>query len=432
MNPGLTLPGDDSALTFSLVFAVALCLSVALRLWLCTRQIRHVARHRDQVPEAFAERISLQAHQRAAAYTVGRVRLSMIEAMTHAAWLIVLTMLGGLQWLMAASAFVLPESWDAWRGALLLVIVLMLGGLIDLPFDWWRQFHLEERFGFNRMTPRLFVADLGRSLLLGALLGLPLLAAVLTVMGHSGSNWWLWTWFIWTGFNVMVLLIFPGFIAPLFNRFEPLPEGAVRQRVEALLARTGFAARGLFVMDGSKRSAHGNAYFTGFGAARRIVFYDTLIQQLNPDEIEAVLAHELGHFRLHHLRRRLITMVGGSFLMLALLGWLSAQPWFHAGLGMTPDLALRDAATLLGFLLAAPVFLSLLAPLASWLSRRDEFAADAFAARLTQPQALIDALLKLYRDNAATLTPDPLYSAVHDSHPPAPQRIGHLQSILRG
>lgn len=418
-------------MAFSLLFAVALCLSMALRSWLCGRQIRHVARHRDQVPEPFADRISLYAHQRAATYTVARVRLAMLEALTHAVWLIGLTLLGGLQWLIAASALLLPESWDAWRGALLVIVVLILGGLIDLPFTWWRQFHLEERFGFNRMTRRLFVADLARSLLLGAVLGLPLLAAVLAVMGSTGSTWWLWTWLIWTGFNLFVLLVFPGFIAPLFNRFEPLPEGSIRERVQSLLDRTGFRARGLFVMDGSRRSGHGNAYFTGFGGARRIVFYDTLIAQLDADEIEAVLAHELGHFRLRHLQRRLIMMAAGSFAALALLGWLSVQPWFHAGLGMAPDQSVRDAATLLGFMLAAPVFFSLLGPLASWLSRRDEFAADAFAARLTRPEALASALIKLYRDNAATLTPDPLYSAVHDSHPAAPQRIRRLLAPSR-
>ena len=410
----------------SLLFAVAIGLSVALRLWLCSRQIRHVAQHRDEVPEPFADRISLYAHQRAAAYTISRVRLSMLESLTHAAWLIGLTLLGGLQWLIAWSAILLPESWDAWRGALLVVIVLTLGGLIDLPFAWWRQFHLEERFGFNRMTRRLFIADLMRSLLLAAVLGLPLLAAVLAVMEGTGSAWWLWTWLIWTGFNLFVLLVFPGFIAPLFNRFEPMPEGPIRERVQSLLERTGFRAKGLFVMDGSRRSGHGNAYFTGFGGARRIVFYDTLIAQLDADEIEAVLAHELGHFRLHHLQRRLVMMVAGSFAALGLLGWLSVQPWFHAGLGMSPDQGVRDAATLLGFMLAAPVFFSLLGPLASWLSRRDEFAADAFAARLTRPEALASALIKLYRDNAATLTPDPLYSTVHDSHPAAPQRIRRL------
>jgi len=418
--------GDTSALVFSVLFLVFLAASFMLRLWLSVRQSRHVMRHREQVPAPFDVAISLHAHQRAAAYTVARLRLAMWESLAQVAWLIGLTMLGGLQWLIALTAL-LPSDWDSLRGPLLVCSVLIIGALVDLPFAWWRQFHLEERFGFNRMTRRLFMTDLTRSILVSAVLGLPLLFAVLAVMDAAGSLWWLWAWAIWVAFNVIVLLVFPAFIAPLFNRFEPLPDGVVRDRVEALLARTRFSAKGLFVMDGSRRSAHGNAYFTGFGRARRMVFFDTLLNQLDADEIEAVLAHELGHFKLKHLQKRLVAMTLGSLIALALLGWLSGQPWFYLGLGAAPDQAVRSATALVLFMLAAPVFLFPLGPVTSALSRRDEFAADAFAAQLARPEALASALTKLYRDNAATLTSDPLYSALNDSHPPALQRIARLQ-----
>ena len=418
------LPGNAS-LVFTLLFLSALVVSTLLRLWLAARQVRHVAAHRSSVPAAFAERISLASHQRAADYSAARVGLGIIEMLAQAAWLIVLTLMGGLQAMIAIGAL-LPESFDWLRPLLLLAMLAIAGSLIDLPFAWWRQFRLEQRFGFNRMTPRLFVADLLKGALVMAVLGLPLAAAVLALMEAAGPLWWLWAWCVWIGFNITVLLVYPTLIAPLFNRFEPLPEGPVRERVEQLLARTGFAAGGLFVMDGSRRSAHGNAYFTGFGRSRRIVFFDTLLRQLSPDEIEAVLAHELGHFRLRHLVRRLVTMSLISLAALALLGWLSGQTWFYEGLGASPDAVTRNACALVLFMLTVPVFGFLFAPLASWLSRRDEFAADAWAASITGAQPLVDALLKLYQDNAATLTPDSLYSAVYDSHPPAPQRIGRL------
>jgi STE24 endopeptidase len=425
--PPLTPQDEAQSIAFSLLFLCMLLLSLALKLWLSMRQIRHVARHRDQVPEPFAPSISLHAHQRAAAYTVARIRLSLLEAMAQAGGLVVLTMLGGLQGLIVLGAL-LPESWDGWRGPILVLSVLLVSSLIDVPFAWWRQFHLEERFGFNRMTRRLFVADLLRSTLVGLVLGLPLLIAVLAVMGAAGSLWWLWAWGLWMGFNLFVLWVFPGVVAPLFNRFEPLPEGPVRERVQGLLKRVGFAARGLFVMDGSRRSAHGNAYFTGFDKARRIVFFDTLLAQLDENEIEAVLAHELGHFKLRHLQRRLLTLSGGSLLGLALLGWLSEQAWFFAGLGTAPDRAVIDATALVLFMLVAPVFFFLLGPLSHYFSRRDEFAADAFAVQHADRAALIAALTKLYRDNAAPLSSDPLYSAAHDSHPPASERIARLST----
>lgn len=412
---------------FTVLFLACLAASFLVKLWLSVRQSRHVLRHREQVPAPFEAAISLHAHQRAAAYTVARLNLAAWEALAQAAWLVGLTMLGGLQWLITLTAL-LPVEWDNWRGPILVCSVLLIGGLIDLPFAWWRQFHLEERFGFNRMTRRLFITDMLRSILVGAALGLPLLFAVLAVMDAAGSLWWLWAWAIWIGFNIFAMFAFPAFIAPLFNRFEPLPQGPVRERVEALLARAGFSAKGLFVMDGSRRSAHGNAYFTGFGRTRRIVFFDTLLNQLDADEIEAVLAHELGHFRLKHLQRRLLAMSLGSLAALALLGWLADQPWFYLGLGASPDQAVRSATALVLFLIAAPVFMFPIGPVASALSRRDEFAADAFAAQLTRPEALVSALTKLYRDNAAPLTSDRLYSALNDSHPPAMQRIARLQS----
>jgi STE24 endopeptidase len=427
----LSSGAEASALMFSGVFVGCLALSLVFRLWLMMRQSRHVARHRHVVPAAFAQSISLSAHQRAAAYTEARLRLALLEAFVQAAWLIVLTMMGGLQWLISVTAL-LPPGWDLTRSVVLMSAVLIVGGLIDLPFAWWRQFRLEERFGFNRMTPGLFLADLIKSTLIGAVLGLPLLVAILAVMDAAGSTWWIWAWLIWITFNVVVLLVFPTFIAPLFNRFEPLPEGAVRDRVQALLVRTGFSARGLFVMDGSRRSAHGNAYFTGFGRARRIVFFDTLLNQLDADEIEAVLAHELGHFRLRHLQKRLLMLSLGSFLALAALGWLAQQPWFYLGLGIVPDQAVLNACALILFMIVAPVFLFPMGPVASALSRRDEFAADAFAAQATRAEALASALTKLYRDNAAPLSSDPIYSAMHDSHPPALQRISQLLATAHG
>ena len=418
-------PSGAASVAFTLLFLSALIVSTLLRLWLAARQVRHVARHRESVPPAFADRITLAQHQRAADYTAARVHLGILEMLTQAAWLTILTVLGGLQFFIAASAL-LPETLDWMRPLLLLVLVSVSSALIDLPFAWWRQFRLEQRFGFNRMTPALFIADTLKNALIMMVLGLPLAAAVLALMSAAGPLWWLWAWCVWMGFNVLVLLVYPTLIAPLFNRFEPMPQGVIRERVEQLLARTGFAAGGLFVMDGSRRSAHGNAYFTGFGRSRRIVFFDTLLNQLSADEVEAVLAHELGHFRLKHLVKRLIMMSAASLGALALLGWLSEQIWFYEGLGTSPDAVTRHACALLLFMLVVPVFGFLLAPLGSWLSRRDEFAADAWAAALTGPQPLVDALLKLYQDNAATLTPDPLYSAVYDSHPPAPQRIGRL------
>jgi STE24 endopeptidase len=426
-----SLTSGSPALLFTLAFVTALLVSVLTRLWLSTRQARHVARHRDAVPAQFAERIPLSAHRRAADYTVARVRLGLVETIAGAAMLVALTLLGGIAWVADVLRTLLPDA-PFWRQVLLVGAVGAIGGAVDLPLAAYRQFGLEKRFGFNRMTPGLFIADLVKGTLLAVALGGPLLIAVLWLMERAGDRWWLWAWAVWVVFNLAVLVLYPTVIAPLFNRFVPLEPGPVRERVERLLARCGFASKGLFVMDGSRRSAHGNAYFTGFGRGKRIVFFDTLLARLDADEIEAVLAHELGHFTHRHILKRIVVSFAMSLAGLWLLGWLSRQPWFYQGLGVTPQPgdALGGIALLL-FFLALPVFTFLLQPLGSWMSRRHEFEADAFAARQSNAADLSRALVKLYEDNAATLTPDPVHSAFYDSHPPAALRLARLAALGR-
>jgi STE24 endopeptidase len=414
------------SLVLTLTFSAALLASVGTRLWLASRQVRHVASHRDSVPAQFAERIPLSAHQRAADYTVARVRLGVVDTLLGAVVLLGFTLFGGLQWLLDALRELMPAA-DFWRQMALVAAVVAISSIVELPIAVYRQFVLEKRFGFSRMTVGLFAADLLKGTLVTAALGLPLLAAVLVLMETAGGLWWLWVWAVWIVFNVAVLVLFPTVIAPLFNKFQPLEPGPVRDRVEALLARCGFASKGLFVMDGSRRSSHGNAYFTGFGRAKRIVFFDTLLSRLSPDEIEAVLAHELGHFRHRHIVKRIAISFAASLAGLALLGWLSGQPWFYQGLGVTPPPdEPAGAVALVLFFLAMPVFTFVLQPLASHFSRRHEFEADAFAARHASAEDLSRALVKLYEDNASTLTPDPVHSAFYDSHPPAAIRIGRL------
>lgn len=417
-------------MTLSVAFVVFLTASFIVRLWLASRQMRHVATHRDVVPHQFAHRISLHAHQRAADYTVAKVRLGILDSLISVVILIALTLLGGLQ--------ALSTLWVQWLGdspllqqMAIVISVVLLTSLLEIPLDLYRQFRLEARFGFNRMTMRLFLADLLKSTLLGAVIGIPLLAAVLWLMARAGEYWWLWAWLVWTAFNLVILLVYPTVIAPLFNKFKPLEAGDVRTRVESLLQRCGFASNGLFVMDGSKRSAHGNAYFTGFGKGKRIVFFDTLLSRLDVDEIEAVLAHELGHFKKRHILKRLGLSFIASLVGLALLGYLFGQPWFYQGLGVTIDPAATPPAgiALLLFFLALPAFTFLLRPLLTYLSRKDEFEADAYAAALSDANQLTSALVKLYEDNAATLTPDPVHSAFYDSHPPAALRIDRLNSL---
>lgn len=416
-----------TAQTFAQFFAAALIISLALRFWLASRQIRWVARHRGAVPEAFAARVTLIAHQRAADYTIARTRLGLVEAALGTLVLVALTFFGGLQLLQDLWIRWLPEQ-DFVRSILLLSSVPLITATFELPLSWYRQFRLEQRFGFNRMTLRLWLADLVKGTVVGLILGLPLAAAVIWLMQTAGAHWWLWVWCVWVGFNLLVLVLYPTVIAPLFNRFEPLPAGAERSRIEALLSRCGFTARGLFVMDGSRRSAHGNAYFTGFGKAKRIVFFDTLLARLAPDELEAVLAHELGHFRHRHILKRIVVTFALSFVGLWLLGQLASQPWFYQGLGVARPIDPAPVALLL-FFLALPAFTFALQPLASLSSRRHEFQADAFAAEQASAGALVSALVKLYEDNAATLTPDPLHSAFYDSHPPATLRVGRLQRL---
>ena len=423
--PSLTAP------SFTLLFVVALCLTLAVRLWLAARQITHVSAHRDATPAAFASRIDTASHRKAADYTVAKQRLGMLETAVDAAVLLLVTLGGGLAWLFAATqALAVPPLV---RDVLLLVGVSVIGGASALPFSWWRTFRIEERFGFNRTTLATWIADLAKGIAVGAALGLPLAFLVLWLMQSAGAYWWLLVWVAWMAFQLLVLVLYPTLIAPLFNRFSPLPAGDARERIERLLARCGFRSSGLFVMDGSKRSAHGNAYFTGFGRAKRVVFFDTLLARLAPEEIEAVLAHELGHFRLRHVLKRVVWSAVLSLALLVLLAWLAGAPWFYAGLGIPPgDVAAamaRPGVALALFMLALPVFTFLLAPLSSAYSRRHEFEADAFAARHASAPALVAALIKLYEDNAATLTPDPLHSAFYDSHPPASIRVARLNAL---
>jgi len=412
---------------FTLLFVLMLLAGVATRLWLSTRQTRHVALHRDRVPPEFADRIGETSHRRAADYTIARIRFDIVALLFDTAVLIGLTLLGGLQALNELAASL--ASSDFIRQLLLVAMAAALLSLLDLPFTLWRQFVLEARFGFNRMTLRLFAADTMKGLALAVVFGLPLLSALLWLMAGAGTYWWLWGWGLWIVFNLSVMLLFPTVIAPLFNKFTPLADQALAERIQALARRTGFALNGLFVMDGSKRSAHGNAYFTGFGKSKRIVFFDTLLARLAPEEIEAVLAHELGHFKHRHILKRLAFSFGVSLVFFALLGWLSRQVWFYTGLGTMPLLGgHNDGLALILFFLVAPVFTFAFIPLASWYSRKHEFEADRFASEQTDPANLVSALLKLYDDNAATLTPDPVHSAFYDSHPPAGIRIGRLRA----
>ncbi|MBL8397323.1 MAG: M48 family metallopeptidase [Candidatus Accumulibacter sp.] len=409
--------------SFTLVFVVAVAGMLFLRLWLAQRQIDHVDRHRQTVPADFAERILLPAHQRASDYTLARTRFGRLSVLIDVALLLALTLGGGLQ--------TLHEFWsskldDLFYGVALILSVLMISSLVDLPQAVYRQFVIEQRFGFNRMTPRLFVVDLLKQLMLGLAIGVPLLLSVLWLMSRMGAWWWIYVWVVWCLFNLSILLIYPTWIAPLFNKFVPLADTALTTRVEKLLSRCGFASSGLFVMDGSKRSSHGNAYFTGFGRSKRIVFFDTLLSRLQPAEVEAVLAHELGHYAHRHVIKRIALVFICSLALLATLGLLTDSPWFFNGLGVASQ---NTALALLLFFLVLPVFTFLLTPLFSLLSRRDEFEADRYAAAHASASDLITALVKLYEDNAATLTPDPVHSLFYDSHPPASVRIAHLQAI---
>jgi STE24 endopeptidase len=410
---------------FSILFIAFLIATLAVRCWLLSRHVRHVQRHRDAVPQQFAARIPLAAHQKAADYTVAKSRFSLVTMFFQAAVLLGFTLLGGLQWL-SVTILNITGPGMTYQLALLAVFALV-SGVLELPFDYYRQFVLEARFGFNKMTPGLFVSDLLKTVTLGAAIGFPLAWIILVLMEKAGNLWWFHAWLVWSGFQLLMLVLYPTVIAPMFNKFTPLADDSLRSRIESLMQRVGFASKGLFVMDGSKRSAHGNAYFSGFGAAKRIVFFDTLLSRLAPQEIEAVLAHELGHFKLRHIVKRIVMMFALSLAFLALLGYLKNQAWFYAGLGVDPIPGVpNDAMALLLFMLALPVFTFLFSPLTSISSRKHEFEADAFAAKYSNAQDLVSALVKLYEDNASTLTPDPLHSAFYDSHPPATVRINRL------
>jgi STE24 endopeptidase len=413
------------SLAFSAVFVSVLAATLMLRFWLGSRHIRHILSHRHAVPAEFSAKIPLYAHQKAADYTIARTKLSMVWLLVNAGLLIGFTLLGGLQWL-ALAVFKLTGPGIVYQLALIAAFGLVTA-VVELPFDYYRQFVMEARFGFNKMTLGLFFSDMLKNALIGIVIGVPLLWVILTLMDKAGDLWWLHTWLVWIGFQLLMLVLYPTLIAPLFNKFTPLQDEGLRARIEALMQRVGFASKGLFVMDGSKRSAHGNAYFSGFGAAKRIVFFDTLLARLDPHEVEAVLAHELGHFKLKHVLKQITVMFALSLGCLALLGYLKQQTWFFTGLGVDPLLlGQNDAMALILFMLVLPVFTFLLSPLKSITSRKHEFEADAFAARHTDPHDLVSALVKLYEDNASTLTPDPLHSAFYDSHPPASVRIHHL------
>lgn len=413
-----------AGLTFG--FALALVAGSLLRFWLVSRQIRHVARHRGELPADFANTVSLSAHQKAADYTIAKTRLGLLELALGAGVLLGWTLLGGISTL---NSFLLSALGGGGMVQQLAVLAsfAVISALLDLPLGLYQTFSVEQAYGFNKTTPKLWLLDFVKSSLLGALIGLPIAALILWLMGAAGAQWWIWAWGTWVGFNLLLLWALPTFIAPLFNKFTALEDGTIKTQVTALMARCGFAAKGLFVMDGSKRSAHGNAYFTGFGSAKRVVFYDTLLAKLSPDEIAAVLAHELGHFKHRHLSRRMLLLFATSLLAFAMLGWLANQSWFYAGLGVAPNLgAPNDALALLLFMISAPLLSFFIAPVFSAMSRRDEFQADAYAVAHTSGQDLATALLKLYEDNAATLTPDPVYVRFYYSHPPASERLARL------
>lgn len=421
-------------MTLTLVFAAFLVASLLTKLWLDGRQARHVSRHREQVPPAFADEVSLGQHQRAASYTIDKLRFGLIVSAVSTVTLIGWTLLGGLHELNQIIRDAVFTRWGNLPYQLaLLGAFTLIGGIIDLPFSAWSTFRIEQKHGFNRMTWGMWIGDLIKQALLGVIIGAPIAALILWLMGAAGQQWWLWAWASWVSFSLLLMVIFPIFIAPLFNKFEPLDDASLAQRVTALMTRCGFKAKGLFVMDGSRRSAHANAYFTGLGASKRVVFFDTLLKKLSHGEVEAVLAHELGHFKHKHVLKRMITMFVLSLLGFALLGWLSRQVWFYQGLGVNPNLnAPNDALALLLFMLALPVFMFFVSPVFAYFSRRDEYEADAYACQQAAREDLANALIKLYKDNSATLTPDPAYVRFHYSHPPASERLAAMAALPQG
>ncbi|MCZ6717931.1 MAG: M48 family metallopeptidase [Gammaproteobacteria bacterium] len=407
----------------TLIFLAAIAISIAIHGWLIRRHIDYVRSHRDQVPAAFQDTIPLSAHQKAADYTQAKARFGMYDLLVGALLLLIWTLGGGLN--------LLDGAWQSGglpilaTGVGFVISAYALMALLEIPMSAYRTFVIEERFGFNKTTPKIFILDILKQGMLLLLIGMPLAALVLWLMLNGGALWWLYVWVAWIGFSLLMMWVYPTFIAPLFNKFRPLMDDALRTRIETLLKRNGFSSQGIFVMDGSTRSTHGNAYFTGLGTNKRIVFFDTLIDELNSEEIEAVLAHELGHFKCKHITKRIILMAAVSLIGLAFLGWLINQPWFYSGLGVTQPSA---HVALVLFLIVIPVFTFFFQPMLAHISRKHEFEADDFAVKQAKADTLIQALVKLYKENANTLTPDPLYSAFHDSHPPAPVRVAHLSS----
>jgi STE24 endopeptidase len=413
--------------TFSWIFLIAVTAYVGVNFWLARRHIQHVRDNRNQVPQAFSASIPLAEHQKAADYTLANTRYAQVELIYSTLLLLGWTLGGGLQWL--------DDAWQAlgWgslsTGVAVIVSAMLIMAALGLPFTLYHTFVIEQRFGFNRTTLATFAGDLVKQTLLTLVLGVPLVWAALWLMQESGRLWWLYLWVLWVSFSLLMLWAYPTVIAPLFNKFTPLQDQSLRQRIQSLLDRCGFTSRGIFVMDGSRRSGHGNAYFTGLGNNKRIVFFDTLLKTLESSEIEAVLAHELGHFRRKHVQKRIVVSMLAALGGLAVLGWLAQQDWFYLGLGVH---APSNHQALLLFVMVTPVFAVLLQPLSAWFSRKHEFEADDYAAHQSNAGDLVKALVKLYKENASTLTPDPLYSAFHDSHPPAPVRIAHLSSKLAG
>ena len=409
--------------SFTILFLAMLALSLGIRLWLSHRQISHITVHRGSVPAAFEGKIELDEHQKAADYTVTKTRFGRFPALYEAGLLLIWTLGGGLQWL--DQTIITLELNPIMTGIGVMLAFMLISSMLELPFSIYSTFVIEERFGFNRTTVKTFILDIIKGGALALALGVPLLWIILWLMEKSGDLWWLYTWLVWTSFSLFIMWIYPTLIAPIFNKFEPLEKGDTLERIEQLLQRCGFSSNGIFVIDGSKRSSHGNAYFSGFGRNKRIVFFDTLLKMLNDDELEAVLAHELGHFKKKHIVKGMLISIATAFIALALLAWLMKTEWFYSALGVaTPSTYMA----LLLFMLVLPVFTFVLHPLLSLFSRKNEFEADAFAAQQTRAEHLVKALVGLYKENASTLTPDPLYSAFYDSHPPAPVRIAHLNA----
>lgn len=408
---------------FTQIFIVMVFLSLAIHIWLSIRQINHVKKHRNQTPEAFAEKISLEEHQKAADYTIAKEKLGNIELLIGTTLLFVWTLGGGLELLdQYVRSFQLEPLY---AGVIFILLMGFISSIIDIPMGLYNTFVLEEKFGFNRTTLKVWFVDLIKQSILGLVIGIPLIMVILWLMGSAGEYWWIYAWAVWMGFGFFMMWAYPAFIAPIFNKFTELEDESLKQRIEHLMTRCGFISKGILVMDGSKRSSHGNAYFTGLGNNKQIVFFDNLLDSLNEEEVEAVLAHELGHFKKKHILKRLISMTFITFAGFAVLGWVMQQVWFYHGLGMsTPSIY----AALVLFSIASGAFTFFLSPISAMISRKHEFEADDYAAQQADATKLIEALVKLYKENANTLTPDPLHSAYYDSHPPAPVRIAHLNS----